>query len=67
MRCPHCSNGPLRVEDSRQKGGILVVRRRRKCRSCGYCVVTIETYERFWRSVEHLLNVTEPPPTTNRR
>ena len=43
MRCPLCTTDDTRVIDSRPSEGGYVVRRRRRCSTCGYRFTTYET------------------------
>jgi transcriptional repressor NrdR len=46
VRCPFCKGEEDKVVDSRASGGGSVIRRRRKCKSCGRRFTTYERIER---------------------
>lgn len=46
MRCPFCKDDDDKVVDSRSSGQGFVIRRRRKCRSCGRRFTTYERVEK---------------------
>ncbi|MEJ5186916.1 MAG: transcriptional regulator NrdR [Candidatus Geothermincolales bacterium] len=47
MRCPFCGAPDTKVVDSRSTDGGLVIRRRRKCTSCGKRFTTFERFEQY--------------------
>lgn len=47
MKCPFCGEPDTKVVDSRATDGGLVIRRRRKCPSCGRRFTTFERFEQY--------------------